>query len=112
MKIGDIATVKDCGRMYLTFSDWFKRNDVDVEYACRYDYNRDNLHSGDRVEIIDIHPHHITKKNLCLVKIVNDIENDYFYYTYLIDEEGLSPIKRMTKEEIERELGYSIEIVE
>lgn len=111
-KAGDIVTVVDWGRQYSTYADWFlsRKSEFPAEWLVKYAY--DNC----------MFERPLTHK--CYYTVLYVAGNMYLIgecrgYTgrlgsvYLISEGGiaLAP-KRMTKADIEKELGYTIEIIE
>ena len=120
IKVGDIVNVADWGSAYSTNVHWFKENfdALDRGWIIRFafgdasKYWKFGANSLDETEykVLFIGKHNMRNKTVAL------IAEDYDYSpVYLIDLDALTtkPVpKKMTKAEIEKELGYEIYIVE
>ena len=119
IKVGDIVNVVDWGRVYSTNVSWFKNNfgALNRDWIIRYAFGdssnylkfRNASLDGTKYKVLFIGKHNICNSLVAL------IAEDYAYSpVYLIGLDGLSkyiPPKKMTQKEIEKELGYKIEIV-
>ena len=117
INVGDIVKVKDCGESYSSAMDWFLNNHIDNQLMIRYAY-------GDSRKY-DLYNSDTGKKDTFeyeVLAVADDkalIAEPSNYYNatraFLVRTEALINIKEihhMTIEEIEDELGYSIEIIE
>lgn len=113
IKAGDLVRVKNWGKGYTTYTGWFLNNfkNLKPEWIINFAYNNSNKYEN------------MCKTDSATYKVlyVEDskaliCEHDLFNIvreTYLIGTDGLEDVpKRMTKKQIEKELGYPIEIVE
>ena len=109
LKAGDRVFVKNWGSKFPSYSDWFvaqiqsHRKDFDIRWAIRFAYD----------VMGDISPECVPYKILYVEndKALITKDCDFDYPVYLIATHALRPIRRMTKAEIEKELGYEIEII-
>lgn len=123
IKVGDIVNVADWGSAYSTNVHWFKENfdALDRDWIIRFAYGdaskywKFGANSLDKTEYTVLF---IGKHNMC-DKPVALIAEGYSCYSYspvyLIALDALTTKtvrKKMTKAEIEKELGYEIDIVE
>lgn len=118
IKVGDIVNVVDWGCAYSTNVSWFEENfealnrDWIVRFA--FDDSSKYLKFGDEpLDETEYTVLFIGKHNLCDKRVALIAESSYSS-VYLIGLDGLSkyiPPKKMTQKEIEKELGYKIEIV-
>ena len=105
IKGGDLVYIVDTGKLYTTNKSFFEglRYYLPYEYAIRYAWNSTqklDLSADYTVLFIDDDKALISK------------DSDYAPI-YLIGIEGIrKTIKQMTLKEIEKELGYAIELVE
>lgn len=113
IKVGDIVKVNDWGKAYSTYSKWFERwkSVLKYEWAVHYAYGDKSKYFANRHDDC-----------LYCVLFVNDQTDAVLigdgaskdYKVYLVNISGLEKqySKRMTKTQIEKELGYKIEIIE
>lgn len=117
--VGDIVNVVDWGRVYSTNVSWFEKNfeALNRDWIIRYAFGDSSNYLKFRNDPLDETKYKVLfigKHNICN-SLVALIAEDYAYSpVYLIGLDGLSryiPPKKMTQKEIEKELGYKIEIV-
>ena len=108
-KVGDNVFVKNWGDKYPICEDWFLRNmrkdEFDDRWAIRFAYNVTGVVAPyeTRFKILYI------DGNKALITKASGASSNH---VYLMSMDGLVLArKRMTKAEIERELGYEIEII-
>lgn len=121
IKVGDIVNVVDWSRMYSTNASWFEENfeALNRNWIVRYAFGdssnylefSNNPLDGTEYKVLFIGKHNMYNKPVAL------IAEDYRYSpVYLIALDALTikklAPKKMTKAEIEKELGYEIDIVE
>lgn len=109
IKVGDVVKVTDSVRGHSIYTQWFERwkPNLKYEWVVHYHYNARatclNIKDLYCVLFVD------TAENLALIRE----EGRSDYKVFLVDIENLTePSRRMTKKQIERELGYEIEIIE
>ena len=111
IKAGDLVRVKNWGKGYTTYTGWFLNNfeNLEPKWIINYAYGDDSKYR-DKCK---------TDSAIYKVLYVEDSKalicecGLFARKTYLISTEGLKDTpKRMTKKQIEEELGYSIEILE
>ena len=120
IKVGDIVNVVDWGNMYVSNVSWFEQNfdALDKDWIIRYAFGDDSKYSEfdddtlDKTEykVLFIGKHNLFNRTVALIT-----KDDISSRVYLIDLDGLkikTVPKKMTKAEIEKELGYEIDIVE
>ena len=103
-KVGDMVGIANWGDRYTTHTDWFIEhiNELNPEWLVHYAYNE-----------MDDDP----TKDEAYEVIFADYEDDKYLIretsfcprVYLVNHNALC--KRMTLEEIEKELGYKIKLV-
>ena len=106
-KVGDKVRVVNNGNRYDTYTEWFEayREHLKTEWLVKYRYNDDDVITGDICTVLYYAPHTTFHDMLYLIKHGTD-------YVYLIGEAGIEVASRkMTLADIEKELGYSVEIV-
>ena len=84
--IGDIVYIKNNGKSYTTYVDWFKDNNVSYEVAARYCYGVIPTESRNKFRIVAAGPHAISKQLLYAVTMVDGEDKRI----YLMGEEGIS----------------------
>lgn len=113
IKAGDLVRVKNWGRGYTTYTGWFLNNfeNLKPEWIINFAYNddskfRDKCKTDSAIyKVLYVED---SKALICESDLFNTVRE-----TYLIGIDGLKDEpKRMTKKQIEKELGYPIEIVE
>lgn len=122
MKVGDYVQVKNWGNEYTTYTDWFIVNKIDPIYMIRYaygdntNYQKYKTESDDRIfKVLYVDE----LSGVALITLSGELntsrikmENlDRFRQVHLIDIRALKEIHIMTKEEIEKKLGYSFLLV-
>lgn len=108
-KVGDKVRVVNNGSRYNTFTAWFEvnREHLKTEWLVNYRYADDDDITGDTCTVLYCAPH-ITNHSAMLYLIKHGTD-----YVYLIGEAGIEVVRRkMTLADIEKELVYSVEIVE
>ena len=114
--VGCNVKVADWGRQYSSYDTWFKRHqfDLPVEWLIHYAYDNDNFERFEHSpqQLIDrIYRVLYVDEDICLIGEYGDHDN--LYGVFLVHEEGLKLApRRMTKADIEKALGYEVEIVE
>lgn len=115
-KVGDLVKVANWGSQYSTHRDWFLAHMSDTgfkaEWAIRYAFDNELFEneSGERAkqetyQILYIDGHKY------LISVAGT--RSCYQPVYLIQEDGLKRLPRkMTKADIEKELGYEVEIIE
>ena len=110
--VGCTVKVVDWGRQYSSYDTWFKRHqfELPVEWLIHYAYENDNFERSQ--QLIDrIYRVLYVDDDICLIGEYSD--NDILRGVFLVNEEGLKLAPRkMTKADIEKALGYEVEIVE
>lgn len=100
--LGDIVTIREEGRCYSTYKDFFKFNGL----------SNSNWHNGDSLKrnwegvIVGFGEHESDSDIIIAVVYIPKVRQKY-----LIGLEGIQKVVKMTKEEIEDALGYKIEII-
>ena len=111
-KAGDVVTVVNWGKQYTTYTEWFlfRKSEFPTEWLVKYAYancmfKRPLTHKYYTVLYVD--------DDMCLIGEREGYNTGRLGSVYIISEDGiaLAP-KRMTKADIEKELGYRIEIIE
>ena len=124
-KVGDIVQIRDWGAMCSTYSDWFVRNAhlLDIDWIARYAYgdNRNYLkYNNKEKDDNDKRKYKILYLDMCedncshyaLIESLNEPNNEN-EQVFLMSIYGIKPLKKqMTLEEVEKALGYEIEIIE
>lgn len=108
-KVGDKVKVVNNGSRYDTFTGWFEayREQLKTEWLVKYRYSDEDVITGDICTVLYYAPHINCAHNM-LYLIKHEAG-----YVYLIGEAGIEVVSRkMTLADIEKELGYSVEIVE
>lgn len=108
-KVGDKVRVINNGSRYDTFTGWFEayREYLKTEWLVKYRYGDDDNITGDICTVLYCAPH-INCAHIMLY-LIEHSEG----YVYLIGEAGIEVASRkMTLADIEKELGYPVEIVE
>ena len=108
-KVGDKVRVINNGSRYDTFTRWFEtyREHLKTEWLVKYRYGDEDVITGDICTVLYYAPH-----CTCADRMLYLIKHSAGY-VYLINEDGIDVVSRkMTRADIEKELGYSIEIVE
>lgn len=109
IRIGDTVKIINDGKRYTTFSKWFADNidNLNIRDVVAYDYDDDK--NQDYFDNVLCEVVYIDRKNeICLIR-----EMDDRFLTYLVDLDGIASIKKqMTIEDIEKLLGFQIEIIE
>lgn len=108
-KVGDKVKVVNNGSRYDTFIGWFEahREYLKTEWLVEYRYNDDDIITGDICTVLYCAPHTMNTSNMLYL-----IEHSSGC-VYLIGEAGIEfACRKMTLADIERELGYPVEIVE
>lgn len=107
-KVGDKVRVVSNGSRYDTFTAWFavNREHLETEWLVKYRYDDDDNITGDVCTVLYCAPHPTrTHDMLYFIKHGAD-------YVYLIGEAGIEITSRkMTLADIEKELGYRIELI-
>lgn len=86
-KIGDIVRIKDSGKTFTTYDDWF--NNYEPFLGLRYAYCKTPT-EGTIGIVVAIHSHMDMPCNLVAIENIN---NSYGYNEiYLVDERGLEYI--------------------
>lgn len=80
IKVGDKVIVKDKGKKYSRYIEWFENNNVPVRYAAEYELG--GCYKGTTGTVVLIAPHGCGKRMLILFE--TDERN-----TFLFDEDGL-----------------------
>ena len=113
IKAGDLVKVKNWGKGYTTYTGWFLDNfeNLKPEWIINFAYNNDSKYK-DKCKTDSATYKVLYVKDsialICEIGLFNTVRE-----TYLIGTGGLEDApKRMTKKQIEEELGYPIEIVE
>lgn len=103
LNLGDEVVISNRGLCYSTYYDFFKENDLSNHNWK----NGDSLENGWRGVIVGFGKHNVTDEDIAVVYIIEKRQK------YLIDIDGLE-IRgvQMTQTEIEKALGYKIEIVD
>ena len=107
-KVGDKVRIVNNGSRYDTYIGWFEayHKHLKTEWLVKYRYNDNDVITDDICTVLYYAPHICTHKMLYLIEHSDG-------YVYLIEEAGITFVSRkMTQAEIERILGYKIEIVE
>ena len=81
----------------------------DGSFASLRDYNNDMAENGDENEL-DIMQVYTINNSYNILKKLSDLED--WNYTLLYNREMETPIHKLTKSQIEQELGYKIEIID
>ena len=113
IKAGDLVKVKNWGKGYTTYTGWFLNNfeNLKPEWIINFAYNDDSKYQDKCNTDSSIYKVLYVKDGKALICESNSFNT--VRETYLIGTEGLKDVpKRMTKKQIEKELGYPIEIVE
>jgi len=121
IKVGDIVKVKNWGRCYTTNTPWFIKNFtniviVDPECIINYAYDDNEMYKKYYIMNSDPNEYRVLYISDGLALITDEcflrkFDGSIRKAVYLISFDGLKKIKKMTKAEIERELGYEIEII-
>ena len=113
MTIEDGMNVKvtDWGRGYTTNTPWFTNNweNLEKSWIINYAYGNEDKFNNSRYDDPQLYKVLYTDGDKALIGV---IYNSYVHETYLIGVDGIAPIRKMTLQQIEEELGYSIELVE
>lgn len=122
MKVGDYVQVKNWGNEYTTYTHWFIVNKIDPIYMIRYaygdntNYQKYKTESDDRIfKVLYVDD----LSGVALITLSGELNDSYtkmedldrLKQIYLINIRALKEIHIMTKEEIEKELGYSFLLV-
>lgn len=113
-KIGDVVKVKDMGRKYTTYADWFEEQDISPSVAARYKYgSNDRLDLNQTYKVIAIGKHGASNDVLVLIEVINKWGTDGA--VYLFGEEGLKfNAKTVTLDELlelaEEKYGCEVEL--
>lgn len=122
ISVGDIVSVRNWGRSYSYYNRWFNDHFDELDHNWIINYAYDNNKYGKysdfksdpkyyKVLYIDFN----TYEPVALIAdYLGDTADAYAGAVYLIDLDTLDVIKhikQMTKTEIEKELGYKIEII-
>ena len=109
LKPMDIVGVADWGRMYDTCIPWFKEHEgeIPVDWIIRYAYG----------DASNYEQRKCTDNNTYVVLYVNEDKALISLYAantkvYLIHVNALYHVRKMTLEDIEKELGYKIKLIE
>lgn len=108
IKVGDTVFVKNWGDKFPMYTDWFvaqlKDKDFDVRWAIRFAYGVCG----------DVSPRNMPYVVLYVSgdkALITDASSLVDGKVYLFGINGLRYFRRMTKQDIEKELGYEIEII-
>lgn len=109
-KAGDVVIVKDWGRQFTTYTDWFigHKDEIPIEWMIKYSYDNRNF----EYEPIDMR--YVVLYVDDYMYLIGNCNNEFKHLrsVYLIHEDGIEfAPRRMTQAEIEKALGYKIEIV-
>lgn len=115
-KVGDLVKVANWGAQYSTHRDWFLAHMSDAgfkaEWAIRYAFDNE-LFENESGEQAKQKTYQIlyTDGYKYLISVAET--RSVYQPVYLIQEDGLKrPPHKMTLKEIEKELGYEVEIIE
>lgn len=116
-EVGEVVKVKDIGKRYSTYYNWFDLHARDVRPSVVALYGSDDykeLYTKMKYKIIAKGKHEHEDTMLYLLWYDGDQDRaSYYSHILLMGEEGIkTPPKKMTVKEIESELGYEIELVE
>ena len=109
IKVGDIVYVYNWGAKFPVHEAWFieqlehNRENFDICWAIRFAYGITGEVSSRNVKYKILY----LDGDRALITALYGVNNP----VYLIGTDALSKRRRMTKEEIEEELGYEIEII-
>lgn len=110
-KVGDMVKVVDAGSLYTTYDSFFIKHNI-MELGLRYQYLHSDINKSATYKIKYIGKHTDSFNMVAVIEEVKD--NDYCAKKiYLINVDGLKfARRRMTWEEIEKELGYMVEVID
>lgn len=105
----DVVKVADWGDMYDTCTPWFKehKDNISIDWIIRYAYG----------DVSNYEQRKYTDDNAYIVLYVDGDKALISLYAentkvYLINVDALYRVRKMTLEEIEKELGYKIKLIE
>ncbi len=121
IKVGDIVNVVNWSHMYSTNAPWFEENfgELNRDWIIRFafgdssNYLKYGSEPLDKTEytVLFIGEHNMSNKPVALIAEGHSYSSVYLIALDALTSKKLSP-KKMTKAEIETELGYEIDIVE
>lgn len=111
IKVNDTVQVTDWGSIHDTCRLWFEdhKNEIKFDWGIRYAYqdaeNYEDCQYTDNNTYVVLYVDEQEKKALISLHTA-------YTKVYLIDLDVLVPVRVMTMEEIEKELGYKIKLKE
>jgi len=114
-KVGDLVKVVDWGQQYSTHQDWFlahMNNDgFKIEWAIRYAFSNALFEIKSLGDSAKLETYRVLYMDGVTYLISSIADTQAYQPVYLFNESGLKrPPRKMTKADIEKELGYEIEI--
>lgn len=111
IKAGDTVFVNNWGSKFPMFEEWFVRQMVDnseefdIRWAVRFAYGVTGMVSTNKNEPYKVL--YVSGDKALITELNCEVNGPI----YLIGTYGLRQFRRMTKSEIEKALGYEIEII-
>lgn len=109
-KVGDIVKVTNWGDQYSTCTSWFisHASELKLEWMINYRYGNcswdDNHSANEQFKVLFVD----SKDRRCLIERISCFSHG----VYLIGSNGLALARKaMTQNDIEMELGYSVELI-
>lgn len=101
-KVGDTVCVKDSGKLYTTYLDFFIDNDIDIETCLRYAYNDPNFENNT-----------FTITYIIGDKVIIEEKDKRYPNTYLIHVDGIAHQReKLTLKELYDIVGFEFDIID
>lgn len=106
LPIGTEVKIVDTGKLYTTYADWFKENEIPYDYAVRYCYCGDKPKTNLKYKIVGVGKH--IADNSRIIYAIQECGEFVFDKVYLIGCKGVEPINTMTSKEVYEKYGVIV----